>query len=64
MAHHRQKYNSGPLALRNGHAKRPILKTRFSFANVTKSALRSAWPPIVSINNVLTNDAYNARVTT
>ena len=23
----------------------PFLKTRFSFANVTKSALRSAWPP-------------------
>ena len=45
MAHHRQKYNSGGLALRNGHAKRPTLKTRFSFANVTKSALRSAWPP-------------------
>ena len=31
MAHHRQKYSSGSLALRNGHAKRPILKTRFSF---------------------------------
>ena len=42
MAHHRQKYNSGPLALQNGHAKRPISAARFSFANVTKCALESA----------------------
>ena len=41
MAHHRQKYNSGPLALQHGHAKRPISAARFSFANVTKCALES-----------------------